>query len=95
MFALTSYKEGDLILEEKPLVCCQYSWNTDYKYLACDHCLQPLETAEENVHRLTGNKDLILPLMEYCMTNKNSISECEACGTKYCSLECQTDAWHR
>jgi hypothetical protein len=95
LFARTAYKEGDIILEEQPLVCCQFSWNADYKYLACDYCLQPLESAEENACRLTGKKDLILPFPECCETEKMFIKDCETCGIKYCSTECQNDAWQR
>ncbi|XP_008213730.1 SET and MYND domain-containing protein 5 [Nasonia vitripennis] len=95
LFAVSSYKEGDIILEERPLVCCQFAWNADYKYLACDYCMKPLETAEENARRLSGKSDLILPFPECCETKKDSISECESCGAKYCSTECQNEAWQR
>ncbi|XP_066595985.1 histone-lysine N-trimethyltransferase SMYD5 isoform X2 [Prorops nasuta] len=95
LFATCKYKEGDMILKEKPLVCCQFSWNAEYGYLACDNCLRPLENAEENVRRLTGRKDIILPHPECCETNKDVITECCECGIKYCSAECQNDAIHR
>lgn len=84
-----------MILEEKPIVCCQFSWNSDYRYLACNHCLRPLETSEENAQRLTGNSNLILPYSECCETNKNLITECPACGIKYCSIECKNEAFQR
>lgn len=95
LFATHLYKEGNIILEEKPIVCCQFSWNADYGYLACDNCLTPLETAEENARRLTGKSDIILPHMECCETKKNLIMECSACGIKYCSTECQNEALQR
>lgn len=95
LFALRSFKEGDIILEEKPFVCCQFSWNTEYGYLACDNCLKPLENAEENARRLSGKRDLILPYPECCETKKESITECDACGVKYCSSECKTVAYQR
>ncbi|KAG7200495.1 hypothetical protein KM043_001061 [Ampulex compressa] len=95
LFATRPYKEGEVILEEKPIVCCQFSWNSDYGYLACDNCLRPLETAEENVRRLTGNPSIILPHHECCETNKNMITECPMCGVKYCSAECQNEAFQR
>ena len=41
LFANTNFKEGDIIFEEKPLVCCQFLWR--------------LETAEQMARRLTGN----------------------------------------
>ncbi|XP_020279033.1 SET and MYND domain-containing protein 5 [Pseudomyrmex gracilis] len=95
LFSNRTFKEGEIIFEEKPVICCQFSWNSDYGYLACDHCLRPLETAEENVRRLTGNPNIILPHAECCETNKNSITECPACGAKYCSIECQNEAFER
>ncbi|KAI4487400.1 hypothetical protein M0804_005549 [Polistes exclamans] len=95
LFATRLYKEGNIILEEKPLVCCQFSWNAEYGYLACDNCLKPLETAEENARRLTSKPDIILPHMECCETKKNLITECSACGIKYCSNECKNEAIER
>ncbi|XP_033214772.1 SET and MYND domain-containing protein 5 [Belonocnema kinseyi] len=95
LFALRSYKEGETILEEKPLVCCQYSWNADYGYSACENCLSPLETAQENVFRLCGKRDIILPYPECCETKKEFITDCETCGVKYCSSECKSQAFQR
>lgn len=95
LFSNRVYKEGDVILEEKPIVCCQFSWNSDYGYLACDNCLRPLETAEENVHRLISNTNFLLLHSECCETNKNLITECPTCGIKYCSIECQNEAFQR
>ncbi|XP_078053469.1 SET and MYND domain containing, class 5 [Augochlora pura] len=95
LFAVCPLKDGDTILMEKPIVCCQFSWNLEYGYLACDNCLRPLETAEENVHRLTGNSTIILPHTECCETKKELITECSECGTKYCSIECQNEAYAR
>lgn len=92
LFAVRSFKDGDTILEEKPIICCQFAWNLDYGYLACDNCLKPLETAEENVRRLSGNSTIILPHPECCETKKDAITECPQCGTKYCSIECQNEA---
>ncbi|XP_014472258.1 PREDICTED: SET and MYND domain-containing protein 5 [Dinoponera quadriceps] len=95
LFSKRAYKEGDVILEEKPVVSCQFSWNSDYGYLACDHCLRPLETAEENAQRLAGNSNIVLPHSECCETNKNLTTECPTCGVKYCSVECQNEAFQR
>ncbi|CAB0036575.1 unnamed protein product [Trichogramma brassicae] len=92
LFATKYYKEGDVIFEENPLVSCQFAWNQDYKYLVCDFCFKPLETAEENVRRLTNNKAFVLPYPECCETDKASITECEACGTKFCSSNCLNEA---
>lgn len=92
---MNSYKEGDIILEEKPLVCSQYAWNADYKYLACDYCLRPLETAEDNVRRLTNNPSIVLPFPDCCETKTDAIVECEFCGVKFCSANCRDDALQR
>ncbi|XP_015116224.1 SET and MYND domain-containing protein 5 [Diachasma alloeum] len=92
LVALRHFKEGEIILEEKPVVCCQFSWNQDYRYLACDNCLTPLEDAEENARRLSGKNDLVLVCSDCCETQKDLITECPACGVKYCSNECLTEA---
>ncbi|KAL1461426.1 hypothetical protein WDU94_013326 [Cyamophila willieti] len=52
LFAKKAYKKGDLIFEESPLVCAQFSWNVAYGYLACENCMRPLETAEENAQEI-------------------------------------------
>ncbi|XP_008546011.1 histone-lysine N-trimethyltransferase SMYD5 [Microplitis demolitor] len=98
IFALRAFKEDEIIFEEKPVVCCQFSWNSDYGYLACDNCMYPLENAEENARRLTGKNDLILPYPECCEIKKESIVECPACGNKFCSPDCLNEAlskYHR
>lgn len=73
----------------------QFSWNADYGYSACDNCMGPLETAEENARRLTGQKGLILPYQECCETKKELITECPACGVGYCSLDCYNEAYQK
>uniref|UniRef100_A0A1Y1L0P8 SET domain-containing protein n=1 Tax=Photinus pyralis TaxID=7054 RepID=A0A1Y1L0P8_PHOPY len=57
--------------------------------------LSPLESAQENARRLTGNPELILPYPECCTTNKNSIVSCSTCGVEYCSVHCQNEAFNR
>ena len=42
-------------------------------------CGRPLETAEENARRLTGNAALTLPHPECCETNKATLVECPNC----------------
>ncbi|CAH0391452.1 unnamed protein product [Bemisia tabaci] len=95
LFALKTFNEGDIILEEEPVVSCQFLWNAAYKYLACDHCLRPLETAEENVRRLTNNLSISLPHMKCCETDKSSQTACLFCGVLYCSNQCQETAYSR
>ncbi|XP_066248603.1 histone-lysine N-trimethyltransferase SMYD5 [Euwallacea similis] len=92
LYATSNIPEGTIIFEEEPLVSCQFSWNACCKYKACDHCLRPLETAEENVRRLTGNSVLELPYLECCQTKQLEITSCPACGTQYCSEWCRVTA---
>lgn len=40
LFAKKNFKAGDVIFEEDPLVCCQFAWNEQYGYAACDHCMR-------------------------------------------------------
>lgn len=94
LFATRPFEEGEIILEEKPIVCCQFSWNSEY-YSACHNCLRPLETAEENAQRLTDDWKLTLPHPECCTTKKELITECPDCGVKYCSAECRDEAYQR
>lgn len=94
LFSRKKICSGSIILEEDPLVSCQFSWNAAYKYKACDHCMKPLETAEENASRLTG-QTITLPYPECCTTNKNTIVSCPNCGQEYCSEECKTKAYNQ
>ena len=66
LFANKNFKEGDVIFEEKPLVCSQFLWNAMYKYTACGSCMKSLETAEQMARRLTGNASLQLPHAARC-----------------------------
>ena len=40
LFATCFLKEGDVIFEEIPIVSCQFAWNEDYGYQACELCLR-------------------------------------------------------
>nr|CAH7721280.1 unnamed protein product [Callosobruchus chinensis] len=91
LYAKKHITKGTVILEEDPLVSCQFSWNAAYQYKACDHCLRPLETAQENVTRLAG-QFVELPYPECCTTDKSKIVSCPNCGVDYCSDECQSEA---
>ncbi|XP_061714524.1 histone-lysine N-trimethyltransferase SMYD5 isoform X2 [Cydia pomonella] len=93
MFSTKNYEPGDIILEEDPLVSCQFAWNAAYKYIACDHCMRPLETPEQNVRRLSANPDMVLPhpdCYDLCLDN---ITSCDQCGAYYCSESCQQQAY--
>ncbi|XP_054264416.1 histone-lysine N-trimethyltransferase SMYD5 [Macrosteles quadrilineatus] len=97
LFATKGFEPGDVIFEEVPLVCCQYAWNKDYGYSACDHCMRPLESVEENVRRLTS-RHIGLPHPECDPTDKSRHVSCPSCGVKYCSNSCQNLAsqqYHR
>uniref|UniRef100_A0A1B6F9J3 Protein-lysine N-trimethyltransferase SMYD5 n=1 Tax=Cuerna arida TaxID=1464854 RepID=A0A1B6F9J3_9HEMI len=89
LFATKSFQPGDIIFEEVPIVSCQFSWNKDYGYLACDHCMRPLETAEENVRRLTS-QFIPLPYPECDPTDQSKHTSCPSCRVRYCSVECQS-----
>ncbi len=93
MISKKNFKEDEKILMEKPFVSCQFAWNQFYQYKACEYCLRPLESAEENVRRLTEDFTIKLPyLKENCTTNKQLHCVCEQCGLEYCSIECKQSA---
>ena len=83
LFAARDYAEGDIIFVERPLVSAQFAWNAAYKYLACNHCMRSLETAEQMVRRLTGNASLALPHADCC-----SVQPSEHVVCHYCSVSC-------
>ncbi|GFS22220.1 SET and MYND domain-containing protein 5-like, partial [Elysia marginata] len=95
LVAQKSFQKGDVILEEKPLVCAQFSWNELYKYKACEFCLRSLENAEEMVRRLTSDPSIVLPYPECCDVDASKFSACPHCQVLYCSPECQELAWNR
>ena len=79
LFAQISLKEGEVIFEEHPVVSTQFLWNEMYKYLACEYCLQSLETAEEMSRRLTENPALDLPYQECCEARPSEHVVCPDC----------------
>ncbi|KAI2807699.1 SET and MYND domain-containing protein 5 [Blomia tropicalis] len=93
LFATSSIYTGESILEERPLIGSQFIWNAEYKYDACQYCLQPLQTAEEVVQHLTGNVEQKLPYLQQCCTIDRSKHVTCDCGERYCSLECRQYAW--
>ncbi|KAG4077334.1 hypothetical protein HA402_009735 [Bradysia odoriphaga] len=94
MFALSNINSGDVIFREKPLVSSQFSWNKTYKYLCCDNCLRPLETAEMNLRRLAGDQTINLPFPECCTTAKRiqEVVACPHCQVQYCCDDCRVEA---
>ncbi|XP_071520164.1 protein-lysine N-trimethyltransferase SMYD5 isoform X2 [Panulirus ornatus] len=95
LFATRDFTAGEVIFEERPLVSCQFLWNAAYGYLACDFCMRPLETAEENACRLAQNSQLTLPYPDCCDTKKDELVECPSCDVSYCSRECRDGAWNQ
>ena len=79
LFSKTSIEKGAVILQEKPIVSAQFAWNELYKYRACEFCMGPLETAEENSRRLTENPSLILPFPECCEVKPAECVSCPGC----------------
>ena len=66
MFSEKNFEEGEIIFEERPVVCSQFLWNAMYDYLACSSCMKSLESAEQMARRLTGNAALELPYASGC-----------------------------
>ena len=60
LFALRDFRKGETLFREKPIVSSQFSWNRVYGYKCCHHCLEPLETANENVVRLANDPNIVL-----------------------------------
>ncbi|KAJ8888010.1 hypothetical protein PR048_007495 [Dryococelus australis] len=94
VFANKSFKSGDTIFEELPVVCCQFSWNIAYKYAACNFCMRPLETTQDNVRRLSGQKALVLPYPECCPTDSSSHAG-QTDGLEYCLESVPDAAWRQ
>ena len=89
LFAIKSYQEGEVIFEEKPLVCSQFSWNAMYKYVACAHCMRSLESAQEMARRLSGRPELELPYATQCCEITRAGKPCVPCP------QCQVrDVWY-
>uniref|UniRef100_A0A0K8TT51 Protein-lysine N-trimethyltransferase SMYD5 n=1 Tax=Tabanus bromius TaxID=304241 RepID=A0A0K8TT51_TABBR len=94
MIARKHFKTGEVIFEEEPFVSCQFSWNTAYGYAACNHCMRPLETTEQNVRRLANDPTIRLPFPEHCPTKEwvSQMVTCSRCGVSYCSEDCRHEA---
>ncbi len=70
------------MLVDFPLVTCQFAWNKQYKYRACEYCLRALETAQENVRRLAQNQALELPHPDCCETKPENHVKCDKCPVR-------------
>jgi SET and MYND domain-containing protein 5 len=93
LFTKRDFSAGEVIFEETPLVLCQFAWNEDCNYKSCELCLRPLETAQENARRLSGNSSLILPFPELDLIRPSEHRTCQGCGlANYCSAACHDQA---
>ncbi|XP_026478679.1 SET and MYND domain-containing protein 5 [Ctenocephalides felis] len=88
LFAKQDIKAEEKIFEEEPIVSCQFSWNKVYDYKACDFCMSPLETAEENAKRLSADNSLELPFKSSCSVDPLQHVKCFQCGELFCSQIC-------
>ncbi|KAF2367022.1 SET domain [Trinorchestia longiramus] len=95
LFAAREFKEDEIIFEEIPIVSCQFVYNKQYGYRACDHCLRSLESAESNVRRLTQEAALELPYPQCADLPLPSVLQCSACQAEFCSEECRSTAWQQ
>ena len=94
LFALRDFQKGETLFREKPLVSAQFSWNQVYGYKCCHHCLEPLESANENAVRLANDPNIVLPYDECCETRKNFHVKCPNCDAFFCSQSCLEEAWN-
>lgn len=94
MIAKADIPAGQTLIEEEPLVSCQFSWSRKLSYLACDYCLRPLETAQENVSRLL-NRPVDLPFPEFSNIRPELHEKCDSCSVIYCSKQCKQQAWNK
>ena len=72
---------GDVILTERPLVACQFSWNRKYNYVACDNCMKSLETAQNMARRLASDYSIELPHTEEdeALRQQKMVFRCPQC----------------
>ncbi|XP_044740505.1 SET and MYND domain-containing protein 5 [Chrysoperla carnea] len=93
LIATKQFKQGDVLFSEKPLVSCQFPWNEAYGYLACHHCMSPLENVLQCAARLSNNPAIELAFTE--LDQPPTIYPCSMCGVKYCSTECQVESYNQ
>ncbi|KAM3171688.1 hypothetical protein ACTXT7_016117 [Hymenolepis weldensis] len=85
-------RKGEVIFTERPLICCQLSWNRCNGHRCCDYCLKPLENPQDNARRLTRQASLNLPVVPGAPSCDSVVPvfHCATCLTEYCSLDCST-----
>ena len=85
LVATRAYRKGETLFREKPVVAAQFCWNECSGYRCCHHCFGPLETAQENAVRLTGDHSVVLPYTaEACSTIQTFHISCPMCGVQFC-----------
>jgi len=93
LVATRHFRKGETLLKEKPVVCAQFCWNECSGYRCCHHCLEPLETTQENAVRLTGDPSVVVPYTtEACPTKTTFHTICTQCHLEFCSQQCLRDA---
>ncbi|CAF0828134.1 unnamed protein product [Brachionus calyciflorus] len=95
LIAKKSFSKGDVLFSERPIVSAQFAWNEFYNYRACEFCMRPLESAQENIRRLCENPSINLPhLKQCCETKKSTHCVCSQCSIEYCSEDCRLQAFN-
>ncbi len=91
LVATRTIKEEEVLFRERPLICCQLSWNRHYGFKACDYCLQPLESPQENARRLLQDPNFNLPDVPGAPSGIHdaSVFHCPNCQIGYCSEACR------
>ena len=85
LVATRAYRKGETLFREKPVVAAQFCWNECSGYRCCHHCFEPLETAQENAVRLTGDYSVVLPYTaEACPTKPAFHTTCTQCQVEFC-----------
>jgi len=93
LVATRHFRKGETLFKEKPIVSAQFCWNECSGYKSCHHCLEPLETTQENVIRLTGDPTVVLPLTaECCPTKPDFHTVCPQSQVTFCCNNCMRDA---
>ncbi|CAB4061447.1 unnamed protein product [Lepeophtheirus salmonis] len=68
--------------------CIEKTFREGETILPCAFCLTPLETAQENIFRLTDDPNILLPHTQCCETRSGFHSACPECNERYCSTHC-------
>ncbi|VDK20906.1 unnamed protein product [Taenia asiatica] len=91
LFTTRPLVKNEVIFEERPLICCQLSWNRFYGYKSCDYCLKPLESPQDNARRLLRDSNLVLPTIPGASDGHSPVQifRCPSCGIEYCSEACR------